>query len=129
MKFIRKILAFLLLKSLILSNMGIFALGNEGIFELESLHHAYTLEEHSTDTLFFEKKIYETKPEKTEKILEIFQSSSDLLGASYVVTEKSSFSNTVGNRIVTSELLERTMIFNEARQSIDPTSLSIEPLT
>ena len=98
---------------------------HDEITELEALREAYSIERNSKDTMFLEKQVFEAKNEKS---VEVTKGDSDILGSNYVVRKKSSFSNLVHNRIVKSELREQTMIFNNARESIDPTTLSIEPI-
>lgn len=115
--------------SLSLSRDWIFAVGQEDVSELVAMHQGYSEKMNMSRDLLEEKSMYEVSTQNGTRTLQTFESTSDLIGKSYIVSERSSFSRDIENRIVTSELLERTMIFNKNRESIDPTTLAIEPLT
>jgi hypothetical protein len=59
----------------------------------------------------------------------IFESSSEMMGASYMIRESSRMTGQVGRHIITSDLLYDTMIRNMSRDSLDPSAMRVQPIS
>ena len=78
------------------------------------------------DILLRERALYDSE-NLTRDDVTVFQTESDLIGPSYIIREKSEIYGQVGKTRITSELLERTLVQNALRTSVDPSTLSIAP--
>ncbi len=78
------------------------------------------------DILLRERALYDSES-LTRDDVTVFQTESDLIGPSYMIREKSEIYGQVGKTRITSELLERTLVQNALRTTVDPSTLSIAP--
>ena len=78
--------------------------------------------------ILHEKELYEKGNESDITLFPVLDDNA-VIGSSYIVERKSRLANYIANTIVTSELLEQTMIRNSQNNSINPDEFTIRETT
>ena len=124
---IQKYIAAFLIVVQIVSSLSSYSSAEESVPAVPREDISVDQEIHSDmDILLRERALYDSE-NLTREDVTVFQTESDLIGTSYMIREKSEIYGQVGKTRITSELLERTLVQNALRTTVDPSTLSITP--